>query len=84
MHDKAHAGLPAEPYETMASSAMTAKDERIAELEALCIQLMDDLIWCSGSFDFAPGGTARRGWVKGPQKTLERARCLLVQQKGAE
>ena len=26
--------------------------------------LVEALLWCSGSQDFAPGGVAREGWLK--------------------
>jgi hypothetical protein len=33
-------------------------------LQARIDELVDALIWCSGSPDFCPGGQAREGWVK--------------------
>lgn len=30
------------------------------------------LIWCSGLQDFAPGGKARKGWVKIVEPLLEK------------
>lgn len=38
----------------------------------------EDLIWCSASDDFAPGGKGRAGWVKGPAKTIEAATKVLA------
>ena len=34
------------------------------ELLAACKALVDNLIWASGSSDFAPDGIAREGWLK--------------------
>ncbi len=39
------------------ATVLFAPDERVSKLE-------EALQWCSGSGDFAPGGKARRGWVK--------------------
>jgi hypothetical protein len=47
------------------------------EIRTLLNKALDDLIWCSGSPDFAPEGQAREGWVKGPQETIERLTALL-------
>lgn len=38
---------------------------------SLCHQLVEQLLWCSGASDFAPGGPAAEGWAKGPRKVLE-------------
>ena len=38
--------------------------KRVVELEAEVEKFREALIWCSGSSDFAPGGTARKGWVQ--------------------
>jgi hypothetical protein len=43
-------------YEHQYEMKCKAQDERDALAHALQ--------WCSGSDDFAPGGKARKGWVK--------------------
>jgi len=37
-----------------------------------CGELLDALIWCSGSQDFGPGGVARKGWLKKCKPLLDR------------
>jgi hypothetical protein len=37
-----------------------------------CGELLDALIWCSGSQDFGPGGIARKGWLKKCKPLLDR------------
>jgi len=37
-----------------------------------CEELLDALIWCSGSQDFGPGGMARKGWLKKCKPLLDR------------
>ena len=49
-----------------------ALQNQLAEAQADMRTLAEALIWCSGSADFCPGGTARIGWVKGPQAVLAR------------
>lgn len=55
------------PWDT--ANLVRAKDAEIARLRkelraltALLAEMRHDLIWCSGSGDFAPGGVARVGW----------------------
>jgi len=50
---------------------LTAANRRVAEAEATIDKLYDALIWCSGSGDFAPGGKARKGWLKLAQPLLD-------------
>jgi len=54
------------------SACLTQTALALAELQADRRALAEALIWCSGSADFAPGGTARIGWMKGPQAALAR------------
>lgn len=42
----------------------------LAESERVRFALLDALLWCGGSSDFAPRGQARRGWLRGPAKIL--------------
>jgi hypothetical protein len=37
-------------------------------------KLREELIWCSGSADFGPGGKAHVGWMKGPARLLTKPR----------
>lgn len=58
------------------SAERRALRELVASLEelafrSLCHQLVEQLLWCSGASDFAPGGPAAEGWAKGPRKVLE-------------
>ena len=41
-----------------------ALHERALKAEAACAAMREDLIWCSGSQDFAPEGQAHVGWGK--------------------
>lgn len=49
---------------------MNALHRELAESERIRFALLDALIWCGGSSDFAPGGKARRGWLRGPARIL--------------
>ena len=51
---------------------MGEKKDRTVAWRKLAERLAEELRWCSGSNDFSPGGKARKGWVRGPQKVLER------------
>lgn len=44
---------------------------------------LDALVWCGGSGDFAPGGKARRGWVRCVLPILVRhGRALPLRRRG--
>ena len=78
--------LALESIALLASLALPGIDEAddvIAAIENLrqrvrrdppcaCGELLDALIWCSGSQDFGPGGVARKGWLKKCKPLLDR------------
>jgi hypothetical protein len=47
---------------------LRSRDKYKAEVE----ELVDALIWCSGSNDFNEGGVAREGWLKCCQPLIQR------------
>ena len=51
---------------------MAEKKDHAIDWREIAAELADELRWCSGSADFAPGGKARKGWVRGPQKVLKK------------
>ena len=56
-----HARACALPYP---ARTLTEMRERALKAEAACAAWREDLIWCSGSHDFAPEGQAHVGWGK--------------------
>lgn len=51
--------------------------ERIAQLVSATRMLLSELTWCGGSKDFAPGGVAREGWMRGPVPAMIQAEAML-------
>jgi hypothetical protein len=54
-------------FKSIVASDLSLVDEQrdiIIGLEARVSELVDALVWCSGSPDFGPGGQARAGWLK--------------------
>lgn len=53
-----------------APPAPLTEGARVKELEGLLRRGQKEMVWCSGSGDFAPEGQARIGWLKGPAQWL--------------
>jgi len=50
-------------------------------------ELIDALLWCGGSADFAPGGIARVGWRRGPARLIRQytdAKAAMLRQARRE
>lgn len=48
-------------------------DKQVYALEQRIAKLVEALIWCGGSEDFAHGGKAREGWLKTVLPLLDRS-----------
>lgn len=57
--------------ETVKTEYLRVQDEN-KRLEGDIDELLEALVWCSGSADFGPGGYAHKGWVKECRPLLDR------------
>ena len=58
------------PFRCVAINIPTEQDARLI---AAAPELLEALMWCSGSGDFAPGGRAHKGWLKLGRPAIEKA-----------
>jgi hypothetical protein len=49
----------------------------LAEMQVALAETVAALVWCSGSGDFAPAGTARAGWKSVAQPAIDMANSIL-------
>jgi len=50
--------------------------EGVEEMKQLIGELVDALVWCSGSHDFTPSGQAGEAWARDVLPLLERAQKI--------
>jgi len=60
------------------------KNKEIQDLKQAVRELAENIIWCGGSNDFSLGGIARKGWEKGPMKTLNNPTVKRVIREGSD